>query len=86
MPAHSASGLLGDVFTVRFTIRQVSDGACLRRGRGSGSSWKGTFGEIESPHGLYFLRGLSAECGTRPGARRWVIWFVSAGHDHARDL
>ena len=41
-----------------------------------GSSWGGTFGEIESPHGLYLVRSLAAECGTRPGACGWVTWFV----------
>ena len=41
-----------------------------------GSSWEGTFGGIESRHGVYLLRSLSAKCGTRPGARRWATWFV----------
>ena len=44
-----------------------------------GSSWSGTFGKIESPHGLFLVRSLAAECGTRPGARGWVTWFVLGG-------
>jgi serine/threonine-protein kinase RsbW len=72
--AHSASGRPGGVFMVRI---QVSDGGRVyAEVEDQGSSWEGTFGEIESPHGLYLLRSLSAECGTRPGARGWVIWFV----------
>ena len=72
--AHSASGRPGGVFMVRI---QVSDGGRVyAEVEDQGSSWEGSFGEIESPHGLYLLRSLSAECGARPGARGWVIWFV----------
>ena len=72
--AHSASGRPGGVFMVR---AKVSDsGRAYVEVEDQGSLWAGTFGEIESPHGLYLLRSVSAECGTRPGARGWVIWFV----------
>jgi Histidine kinase-like ATPase domain len=72
--AHSASGQPGGVFMVR---AQVSDGGSVyAEVEDEGSPWDGAFGEIESPHGLYLLRALSAECGTRPGPRGWVTWFV----------
>ena len=62
---------------------QVSDGGRVYvEVEDEGSSREGTFGEIESPHGLYLLRSLSAECGTRPGARGWGTRVLfSAGHD-----
>jgi serine/threonine-protein kinase RsbW len=72
--AHSASGRPDGVFMVR---AQVSgEGGVYVEVEDQGSSWEGTFGEIESPHGLYLLRSLSAQCGIRPGARGWMIWFV----------
>jgi hypothetical protein len=75
--AHSASGLPGGIFIVR---AQVSDIARVYvEVEDQGSSWDGTFGEIESPHGLYLVRSLAVECGTRPGARGWVTWFVLSG-------
>ena len=72
--AHSASGQPGGAFTVR---ARVSDGGCVyAEVEDDGSLWDGTFGETGSPHGLYLVRALSAECGTRPGALGWVTWFV----------
>ena len=72
--AHSASGRPGGIFMVRV---HVSDGGRVYvEVEDEGSSWGGTFGEIESPHGLYLVRSLAAECGTRPGACGWVTWFV----------
>jgi len=72
--AHSASGQPGGAFTVR---AWVSDGGCVyAEVEDDGSPWDGTFGETSSPHGLYLVRALSAECGTRPGALGWVTWFV----------
>ena len=63
--AHSASVQAGGVFVVR---AQVGDGGRVYvEVEDQGSSWGGSFGEIESPHGLYLLRSLSAECGARPG-------------------
>ena len=75
--AHSASGLPGGSFIVRV---QVSDGGRVYvEVEDQGSSWGGSLIKIESPHGLYLVRSLSAECGTRPGARGWVTWFVLGG-------
>ena len=72
--AHSASGLPGGMFIVRVQVGE--GGRVYVEVEDQGSSWEGTFGEIESPHGLYLVRSLSAECGTRPGARGWVAWCV----------
>jgi len=75
--AHSASGRPGGTFTVR---AEMGDGARVYvEVEDEGSSWSGTFGKIESPHGLFLVRSLAAECGTRPGARGWVTWFVLGG-------
>jgi anti-sigma regulatory factor (Ser/Thr protein kinase) len=72
--AHSASGRPGGTFVVRV---QVGGDGCVRvEVEDQGSPWDGRFGEIESPHGLYLLRALSAQCGTRLGAGGWVTWFV----------
>ena len=75
--AHSASGLPGGIFIVR---AQVSDTARVYvEVEDQGSSWTGSFRNIESPHGLYLVCSLAAECGTRRGARGWVTWFVLGG-------
>ena len=72
--AHSASGLPGGIFIVR---AQVSNTARVYvEVEDQGSSWTGSFRNIESPHGLYLVCSLAAECGTRRGARGWVTWFV----------
>jgi hypothetical protein len=72
--AHSASGRPGGTFVVR---AQVSDGSRVyAEVEDQGSSWDGTFSTAESPHGLYLLRALSTECGTRRGDRGWITWFV----------
>lgn len=72
--AHSASGRQGGMFMVRVEVGE--GGRVYVEVEDQGSSWKGSFGEIESPHGLYLVRSLSVECGTRPGARGWVVWCV----------
>jgi anti-sigma regulatory factor (Ser/Thr protein kinase) len=72
--AHSASGRPGGWFVVR---AQVGDGGPVYvEVEDEGSAWDGTFGMIESPHGLYLLRTLSAECGTRRGEYGWATWFL----------
>jgi anti-sigma regulatory factor (Ser/Thr protein kinase) len=72
--AHSASGRLDGTFVVR---AQVSGGGRVyAEVEDEGSPWDGTFGTAESPHGLYLLRALSTECGTRRGSRGWITWFV----------
>jgi anti-sigma regulatory factor (Ser/Thr protein kinase) len=72
--AHSASGRPGGIFVVR---AQVSGGGRVyAEVEDEGSPWDGTFSTAESPHGLYLLRALSTECGTRRGDRGWITWFV----------
>ena len=72
--AHSASGQPGGMFMVR--VEAGEGGRVYVEVEDQGSSWTGSFGEIESPHGLYLVCSLAAECGTRRGARGWVTWFV----------
>ena len=48
----------GGMFMVR--IQAGEGGRAYIGAEDQGSSWEGTFGEIESPHGLYLLRSLSA--------------------------
>jgi anti-sigma regulatory factor (Ser/Thr protein kinase) len=72
--AHSASGWPGGTFVVRVLVG--GDGSVRVEVEDQGSPWDGGFDEIESPHGLYLLRSLSARCGTRLGAGGWVTWFV----------
>jgi anti-sigma regulatory factor (Ser/Thr protein kinase) len=72
--AHSASGRPGGSFIIR---AQVSvGGRVYAEVEDQGSSWDGRFGMAKSPHGLYLLRSLSTECGTRRGDRGWITWFV----------
>jgi serine/threonine-protein kinase RsbW len=72
--AHSDSGRPGGSYTVRIQVRE--GGRVHAEVEDQGSRWKGSFAEIESPHGLFLVRSLAAQCGTRPGARGWVTWFV----------
>ena len=65
--AHSASGRPGGMFMVRVEVGE--GGRVYVEVEDQGSSWKGSFGEVESPHRLYLVRSLSAECGARPRAR-----------------
>ncbi len=74
--AHSASGAPGGMFTVRAEIHpgthmhaEVED---------QGSPWDGSISAILPPHGLYLLRELSTDCGTRQGSEGWVTWFTLA--------
>jgi anti-sigma regulatory factor (Ser/Thr protein kinase) len=75
--AYSASGQPDGWFTVR---------ACLFNGSGAyaevedqGSKWDGNISDAESPHGLYLLRELSADCGVRSGPEGWITWFTING-------
>lgn len=71
---HSASGRPRGTFIVR---AQVSEGGRVyAEVEDQGSPWDGMFGTAESPHGLYLLRSLSTECGTRRSDRGWITWFV----------
>jgi anti-sigma regulatory factor (Ser/Thr protein kinase) len=72
--AHSASGQPGGTFTVRARVcgaswvhAEVED---------QGSAWNGNIGAAQCPHGLYLLRELSSDCGSRHGEHGWLIWFT----------
>jgi len=72
--AHSASGRPGGTFVVRV---HLGGDDCVRvEVEDQGSPWDGRFDDSESPHGLFLLHALSAQCGTRSGAYGWVTWFV----------
>lgn len=72
--AHSASGQPGGNFVIR--IQVSDDGSVHAEVEDQGSTWDGSLGGIESPHGLFLVRALSTTCGTRRGPRGWVTWFV----------
>jgi anti-sigma regulatory factor (Ser/Thr protein kinase) len=72
--AHSASGRPGGAFEVRLVVGV--EGWVRVEVEDQGSRWSGRFDDIESPHGLFLVRALSTQCGTRPGADGWVTWFV----------
>jgi two-component sensor histidine kinase len=74
--AHSASGRPGGQFVVRLRGSGSSRGPVYVEVEDQGSSWDGFLHQTESPHGLYLLRSLAADCGTRPGASGWITWFV----------
>jgi serine/threonine-protein kinase RsbW len=74
--AHTASGRTGGTFTVR---AEICPGRYARAEvEDQGSGWDGDISAAESPHGLYLLRELSDDCGTRPGEHGWVTWFTIA--------
>ena len=48
-----------------------------------GSTWNGNLGTPQPPHGLFLLRALAADCGTRRGKDGWVTWFtIPLATDH----
>jgi anti-sigma regulatory factor (Ser/Thr protein kinase) len=70
---HTGSGAPGGLFTVRATLA----GPWLRAEvEDQGSSWNGRLEEAECPHGLFLLRQLATQCGTRRARGGWVTWFV----------
>ena len=73
---HSRSRLPGGTFTVRAQL--CEDGGLHAEVEDQGSGWDGDLSTAECPHGLYLLRALSADCGTRPGKQGWMTWFVLA--------
>jgi anti-sigma regulatory factor (Ser/Thr protein kinase) len=74
--AHSASGRPGGTFTVRAEVRP---GACIHAEvEDQGGGWDGDITVAEPPHGLYLLRELSDDCGTRRGKRGWITCFTIA--------
>jgi hypothetical protein len=75
--AHTASGRPGGTFTVR---AEVCPGAYIHgEVEDQGSTWDGDLTAAEPPHGLYLLRELSDDCGTRPGKDGWITWFTMVG-------
>jgi len=72
--AHTASGHPGGTFTVRAEI--CPGGGIHAEIEDQGSGWDGDIAVAESPHGLYLLRELSDDCGTRPGEDGWITWFT----------
>ncbi len=74
--AHSASGQPGGTFTLRAQL--TGDGRLHAEVEDLGSPWNGNLVAARSPHGLYLLRALSADCGARPGSQGWVTWFTIA--------
>ncbi len=74
--AHSASGTPGGMFTVR---AELHPGTHVRAEvEDQGSPWDGSISATPPPHGLFLLRELSSECGTRPGPHGWATWFTLA--------
>jgi anti-sigma regulatory factor (Ser/Thr protein kinase) len=79
--AHTASGQPGGTFTVR---AEICPGAYIHAEvEDQGSGWDGDIAVAESPHGLYLLRELSDDFGTRPGKRGWITWFTIASSRQA---
>ena len=74
--AHSASGDPGGMLTVRAEIHPGSQ-VCAEV-EDQGSPWDGGISATQPPHGLYLLRELSTDCGTRQGSEGWVTWFTIA--------
>ena len=74
--AHTASGQTSGTFTVR---AEICPGLCAHvEVEDQGSGWDGDIGAAESPHGLFLLRELADDCGTRRGTHGWVTWFTIA--------
>jgi anti-sigma regulatory factor (Ser/Thr protein kinase) len=71
---HSASGQPGGFFILRARARDVS--RLLVEVEDNGSTWDGTIGTAQAPHGLFLVRELSTSCGTRPGLYGWTTWFT----------
>lgn len=74
--SHSRSGRAGGQFIVRAQL--CPDGGLRAEVEDQGSGWDGDLSTAECPHGLYLLRALSTDCGTRPGPYGWVTWFSMA--------
>jgi hypothetical protein len=70
---HTSSGKPGGVFTVRAMLAA----RCLcAEVEDQGSTWDGRLDHAECPHGLFLLRQVAADCGTRRGAEGWITWFT----------
>ena len=79
---HSTSGQPGGALTIR---AEACPGVYLRAEiEDAGSTWDGNLTTAQPPHGLFLLRALSADCGTRRGRNGWITWFTiptAAGHE-----
>jgi hypothetical protein len=82
--AYSASGRPGGTFTVR---AELLPGVHIHAElEDQGGNWDGDISASECPHGLYLLRELSNDCGTRRGQQGWITWYtieISADHEQA---
>jgi serine/threonine-protein kinase RsbW len=78
---YSASGQPGGLLTIRAETRP---GAYLcAEVEDQGSTWDGNLATTQPPHGLFLLRALAADCGTRRARNGWVTWFtipITASH------
>jgi serine/threonine-protein kinase RsbW len=72
---HTGSGKPGGIFTVR---AKLADRRMRAEVEDQGSAWDGRLDGAESPHGLFLLRRVAADCGTRRGAEGWITWFTLA--------
>jgi serine/threonine-protein kinase RsbW len=70
---HTGSGKPGGIFTVRAVLADRCMGAEVED---QGSTWDGRLDDAECPHGLFLLRQVAADCGTRRGAEGWITWFT----------
>ncbi|MGP0024424.1 MAG: ATP-binding protein [Streptosporangiaceae bacterium] len=71
---HSASAQPGGFFILRARARGITH--LLAEVEDNGSPWDGNIGTAPAPHGLFLVRQLSANCGTRPGHFGWITWFA----------
>jgi two-component sensor histidine kinase len=71
---HSASGQPGGLLIIR---AETSPATCVRAEvEDQGSTWDGDLSTAQPPHGLFILRALSADSGTRRGQDGWITWFT----------
>jgi serine/threonine-protein kinase RsbW len=79
---HSASGQPGGLLIIR---AETSPAICVRAEvEDQGSTWDGNLSTAQPPHGLFILRALSADSGTRRGQDGWITWFtipITAGQE-----
>jgi|SRR5450755_2946881 hypothetical protein len=71
---YSASGQPGGTFTIQASHYGAT---CIyAEVEDQGSTWDGDLTTAQSPHGLFLLRALAADCGTRRGKHGWLTWFT----------
>jgi hypothetical protein len=70
---HTGSSKPGGIFTVR---AMLADHSMCAEVEDQGSTWDGRLDDAECPHGLFLLRRIAADYGTRRGTEGWIIWFT----------